>query len=334
LVLNPGGDCVYNGFTGDVGVSNFVEELEDQYGPLGFTQDQFLAIIEDTISTAGSDDSLWKGYIDVGRGGKRPYGACTYTEEGVMSIDMKEFECDCTFHWTGGAAASLADYIDENYYSKEVAPGRPDGRCSEEELGKFVYREIQRPWKDELVNNRLIDGTQGEIIGSDCKYMYPGYGAIKEDLKIKCTYWIKFGDVERSDEHVYSRVGLNDGDFVSFTVPTGWIISSTEDLKGSSISSNNRTVIGVVTDKAYVIKFSKAGIPSPSVTSTPVPSPTPTASTVPAFTPTPKMTTPSPSPKETPTTIPATEAPEEPGFEAVFAIAGPLAVAYLLRRKG
>jgi tetratricopeptide (TPR) repeat protein len=50
---------------------------------------------------------------------------------------------------------------------------------------------------------------------------------------------------------------------------------------------------------------------------TPTPTPTPTA-----------------TPTVTPTAIPAAEAPEEPGFETVFSIAGLLAVAYLLRRKG
>jgi len=74
----------------------------------------------------------------------------------------------------------------------------------------------------------------------------------------------------------------------------------------------------------------------------PTPAPTPTVATPPTTTPpiaptlsvTPTAT---PiqmiSPTATPTSVPATEAPEEPGFEGVFAIAGLLAVAYLLRRK-
>jgi hypothetical protein len=142
LVLHPGRDGVYSGLAGDVGVNNFVEELEDQYGPIGYNQDQFLATIEDaTINAPGIDDSMWTDYIDVGGAGIRPYGACAYSEEGVMSIEMREFECDCTFHWTGDAAASLADYIDQNYYSEDIPPFTPDGLCFEEELGKFVYRD-------------------------------------------------------------------------------------------------------------------------------------------------------------------------------------------------
>ena len=65
-------------------------------------------------------------------------------------------------------------------------------------------------------------------------------------------------------------------------------------------------------------------VPSPTFK----PSPTPTVTPVP-LTPTP---IPTPSPTATATEIPT---PEEavPGFEAIFAITGLLAVAYLLRRR-
>ena len=68
--------------------------------------------------------------------------------------------------------------------------------------------------------------------------------------------------------------------------------------------------------------------PSPALTSTPMLTPTS------ALTPTPTISPmPSPSPTPGPTLTP-TPTPEPPGFEAVFAIAGLLAVAYLvLRRK-
>jgi len=332
LVLHPGRDGVYSGFAGGVGVSNFVEELEEQYYISFKNQAQILEIIEDAITAPGGDDLMWTGSIAVGSEGKQPYEACAYSEEGVMSIDMGELECDCTFHWTGYTAASLAHDIDMKYGEKSN-PWFPDGRCSEVELDTFVYHEIQRSWKDELVNNMLIDGTQGEIVGSDSSYRYPGYGAITEDLQIKCTYWIDFRDLERSDEHVYIRGGLKDGDFVSFTVPNGWIISSAEDLKGSSISSDKRTVNGIATDKAYAVKFSEAAISSPSLTVTPLPSPTPTASPMPTYTPLATIT-PTANPTVTPTAIPAAEAPEELGFEAIYALAGLLVVAHrILRRR-
>ena len=70
--------------------------------------------------------------------------------------------------------------------------------------------------------------------------------------------------------------------------------------------------------------------PTPTPISTPTPAPTPTPTGV-KPTPTPTMppaptATPGPTPTPTPT-------PKEPGFEAVFAIAGLLAVAYLVVRR-
>lgn len=67
---------------------------------------------------------------------------------------------------------------------------------------------------------------------------------------------------------------------VPFTVPVGCIISSVEDLKGNSTSSDKRTVKGLaITGKAHVIRFTRAPVhttsPSPSPASTPSPSPTP-----------------------------------------------------------
>ncbi|MCW3133689.1 MAG: PGF-CTERM sorting domain-containing protein [Methanophagales archaeon] len=64
-----------------------------------------------------------------------------------------------------------------------------------------------------------------------------------------------------------------------------------------------------------------AAVPTP----TPVVSPTPT----PVVSPTPPPVTPTPSPTPTP----ATPTPKPPGFEAVFAIAGLLAIAYLVLRR-
>jgi PGF-CTERM protein len=66
----------------------------------------------------------------------------------------------------------------------------------------------------------------------------------------------------------------------------------------------------------------------PAATATPTPTPTPTATPKPTVMPTP---TPTPTPTATPTPTPT---PKAPGFEAIFAIAGLLAIAYVvLRRK-
>ena len=69
------------------------------------------------------------------------------------------------------------------------------------------------------------------------------------------------------------------------------------------------------------------GAPAPTPTPTPVVSPTPTPEVTP--TPTPPEVTPTPPPV-TPTPTPT---PKPPGFEAVFAIAGLLAIAYLVLRR-
>ncbi|WP_456478772.1 PGF-CTERM sorting domain-containing protein [Geoglobus ahangari] len=80
-----------------------------------------------------------------------------------------------------------------------------------------------------------------------------------------------------------------------------------------------------------------APTPTPTPEETPTPTPTPTATPTPTPTKTP---TPTPTPvetkEETPTPAPTKtteEKKEGPGFEAVFAVAGLLAVAYLLRRR-
>jgi uncharacterized membrane protein len=64
---------------------------------------------------------------------------------------------------------------------------------------------------------------------------------------------------------------------------------------------------------------------------TPTPTPTPTATPKPTIMPTPATPTPATPTPATPT--PATPTPAQPGFEAIFAIAGLLAIAYEVLRK-
>jgi len=76
------------------------------------------------------------------------------------------------------------------------------------------------------------------------------------------------------------------------------------------------------------------GRETPTPTATPTPTSLPTASPQVTLTPPTQPVTPTPSPTATPTPSPtATPPPKEPGFEAVFAIAGLLAVAYLVVRR-
>lgn len=253
----------------------------------------------------------------------------TFTEKTTM-LNMEEVQSTHITHWTGDDAKSLAKYIDTNYYSKYSAPCKPDGWCQEEDLRRYVKEVYEDPEKEKgECENTFIDGIRGQIIDVDCDYgRWPGYGAIEEDITITCTYTTEW-TLEEKNEHVYSRVGLTDNDAVSFTVPEGWVISSVEDLKGSSISSDNRTVSGLaISDKAHVIRFTKAPVPTPSPSPFPTPTPFPSLTPIPIPTTTP-IVTPSPSLMST-----LTPTPLASGFEAIFAIGGLLAVAYLvLRRK-
>ena len=75
------------------------------------------------------------------------------------------------------------------------------------------------------------------------------------------------------------------------------------------------------------------GAPTPKVTPTPSPSPSPTPTPTPILTPTPPLPgTPTPTPTLTPTPSPS-PSPTPPGFEAIFAVAGLLAIAYLVLRR-
>ena len=257
----------------------------------------------------------------------------TYTEETVM-LNMEEVQSTSVYHWTGEDAKLLAEYIDTNYYSESRPPGKPDGHCQFDELERYMREELEKPEKEKgETENTFIDGVRGNIIDVDCDAgKERGLKDYEKEIIITCTYTMKW-NLEDKNEHVYSRVGLVDNNVVSFTVPKGWIISSVEDLKGNSTSSDKRTVRGLaITGKTIVIRFTKAPVPtsSPSPSPTPAssPSPTPTASPIPTTTPTPVVT---PTPSPTPTLTPA-PTPPAPGLEAIFAIGSLLAVAYFVLR--
>ncbi len=170
----------------------------------------------------------------------------TYTEETVM-LNMGEVQSTHIIHRTGEDAKSLAEYIDTNYYSRSHPPCKPDGHCQFDELERYMREEIEKPEKEKgECENTFIDGIRGNIIDVNCDAgKERGWKEYEEDITITCTYTVKW-NLEDKSEHVYTRVGLNDNDAISFTVPEGWIISSVEDLKGNSTSSDKRTVTGLV----------------------------------------------------------------------------------------
>lgn len=268
----------------------------------------------------------------------------TYTVETVM-LNMEAAQSTSVIHWTGEDAKSLAEYIDTNYYLEfGISPG-PDGRCTFDELERYRREKREKPEKEKgETENTFIDGIRGNIIDVDCDAgMERGWKDYEEEITITCTYTMKW-NLEDKNEHVYSRVGLDDNDAVSFTVPKGWIISSVEDLKGNSTSSDKRTVSGLaITGKTFVIRFTKAPVPTPS------PSPSPTPAPSPSLTP---ILTPSPTPTPSPEidsdgdgvpdkydyapydpNVQTKEDIKTPGFRAIFAIVSVLAVAFGLRRR-
>lgn len=270
--------------------------------------------------------------------------AHTYIEKTVM-LNMEEVQSTHVNHWTGEEAESLAEYIDTNYYlGFGTSPG-PDGRCTFDELERCMREKIEKPEKEKGgCENTFIDGIRGNIIDVDCDAgKERGWKDYEEEITITCTYTVKW-KLEDKNEHVYSRTGLDDNTAVSFTVPEGWIINSVEDLKGNSTSSDKRTVSGLpITDKAHVIRFTKAPVPTPS------PSPSPTPAPSPSLTP---ILTPSPTPTPSPEidsdgdgvpdkydyapydpNVQTKEDIKTPGFGAIFAIVSVLAVAFGLRRR-
>jgi len=158
----------------------------------------------------------------------------------------------------------------------------------------------------------------------------------------------------------YLGIALNESGYAVVDIPTGDITPGTYKIY---IRDTMGTVNGTVTafidnyynlkptsgyalrwkadDDVLVIKTvkilasSEEITPTPTPTATATPTPTPTPTPKPTATPTPKPTaTPTPTPTTTATPTPTpTPKKKTPGFEAVFAIAGLIAVAYLLRRR-
>lgn len=83
------------------------------------------------------------------------------------------------------------------------------------------------------------------------------------------------------------------------------------------------------TDTVILVDAVDITLPTPTPTPSPTPTPTPTATPIPTSTPTPTATL-TPIPTPTPTVTPTPTA--TPSVEAIFAIIGLVAVAYLMRR--
>ena len=113
-------------------------------------------------------------------------------------------------------------------------------------------------------------------------------------------------------------VTLTNGTF-SATFDTSNAVPGTYTVKADDLDGHT----DITTVEILAAVPSPTPSPSPTVLPSPTPTPTPTPTPSPTASPTP---TPTPSPTPTPTPT--------PGFEAIFAVAGLLAVTYfVLRRK-
>ena len=138
------------------------------------------------------------------------------------------------------------------------------------------------------------------------------------------------------DSRKYSRIAVDENGDAEVSIPTAGIDEGTYKLYVRDIMATEKNAPNGIDDYYDIspadsyAKYYKANddilvIKEVTITTAPVATPTPTE------TPTPTPTeTPTPTPTETPTPTPT---PKQPGFEAIFAIAGLLAVAYLLRRR-
>ena len=122
--------------------------------------------------------------------------------------------------------------------------------------------------------------------------------------------------------HAQTFRGISFG-YHTVTVKKSGYIDWSKDVSISS-ARDRETV------SAYLEPVS-AETPAPTITAvppTPTVSPTPTMTPIPSLTPTPIVT-----PKSTPAVTPTPVEKGVPGFEAILAIAGFLAVSYLLKRR-
>ena len=144
----------------------------------------------------------------------------TYNTDTVM-LSMEKTQSTSTVHRTGEDAADFVDYS-ATYYSKTHSGAYA---TTLKQIEYYVKHEIEEPEKEKgEYENTFIDGTRGNILDVDCEVSSEeGYGSLdlREDVTTTCTYAAEW-NLEDKNEHAYSRVGLDDNDAISFTVPEGW----------------------------------------------------------------------------------------------------------------
>ena len=100
----------------------------------------------------------------------------------------------------------------------------------------------------------------------------------------------------------------------------------------SAIATNTTTGLSDIHTWIWSVTLTATVTPTPTLAPGETPKPTPTPTLAPGETPKPTPT-PTLAPGETPKPTKPTPTPKPPGFEAMFAVVGMLAIAYILRRK-
>jgi len=177
--------------------------------------------------------------------------ARTYDEETVVMQDMMQ-RSTFVIKWTAEDADSRRVSIDSGY-------GDGDGVCTREEIRKLMDKYENEEEEKVESENTFVDGIRGRIMKVECVDTGTSYldDVSVGDIVNTGTHLAEF-DLEDRDEHVYCRKGLTDDWTVTFTVPEGWEISSVENLRGYSISSDGRTVRGTaISSEPHEITFTK-----------------------------------------------------------------------------
>ncbi len=178
--------------------------------------------------------------------------AWTYDEETVVMPDVMSQPSTFVQKWTAEDADSKRVAIDSGY-------GDGDGICTRGEIRKWMDKFENEEEEKVESENTFVDGIRGRIIKVECVDTGTSYldDVSVGDIVETGTFLAEW-DLEDRDEHVYCRKGLSDGCTVTFTVPEGWEISSVENLRGYSISSDGRTVRGTaISSEPHEITFTK-----------------------------------------------------------------------------
>jgi len=174
--------------------------------------------------------------------------ASFYDENNVMQ-NVSTMHAEGHGKYTGVDSILMRGYIDYAY-------GNYDGNLTQAEVDNY------KNWfqNDELgkveTQYTFIDGIRGRITSCVEEISCP-LGDINTpgDYTSLITDTITWTLEERTT-HTYERSNLQDGNTISFMVPSGWEIVTAEGLSSKSISVDKRTVTGTaITNTSHIITF-------------------------------------------------------------------------------